>query len=367
MSKTELTPTAIIYTDSTANTATLGLADTSISFSKPLLVSKGVKSSFVVAGTVPDEEFRPAQALQDLSSLSLKNLVNEIVTLEAEENTSAITLTLPPTQGDSNTYLKNDGSGSLSWNAVGSAVGLHHAQNYGTRKAFFSSDRSTTTVIGDVKLSSPGSATFTGFGNRGGPGYGPITSLGNSTNLVLCERNYGRTQTVLSWSQGSSSVYWELFVSMGLAFPLQEDGLQKGWFIFGNDTIQNPVLNLDTIPGVSISTGIAVEYRMGLANHELRFYEGGVLRKTWTVFFKNETGHKTWRFTRNNRTIRIEMKSYAPDTYTYLQHTYVVEHDLTPGFEPTGDRWGTSHYNETNLTTNTNTYLGLLAFESYAV
>lgn len=366
MSKTELTPTGISYTDSNGNTASLGLSDNSITFDTPLLISKGVKSSFAVAGTVPDEEFRPAQALQDLSSLSLKNLVNETVTLEADENTSAFTLTLPATQGDSNTYLKNDGSGSLSWNAVGSAIGLQHAQNYGTRKAWFSSDRSTTTVLSDIYLSTPGSASFTGYGKSAGHVYGPITAIADGTSFLLSQNFYGRHQTVLSWSQGTSSIYWEVFFSMILSYPVV-DGLQKGWFIFGNDTIQNPDLTSDPPPGVSISTGIALEYRLGVQPNQLCLYEAGVLRKTWTISFQNDSGPMTWRLTRNDRIIRVELKSYAPHYYSSVHNQYVLEYELTPGFSPTGDRWGTSHFNETHATTNSNTRISILTFESYAV
>lgn len=357
MSRTELTPSGILYTDSSNNTANVSFSEENITFDKPLQVQKGVKSFFAAAGSRPDENFRPAQALGSVTTLSLKNITNESVTLEADENTSSFSLTLPTTQGDANTYLKNDGTGILSWNAVGASVGLNHARNYGSRKAWFSTDRSTdfNNNLSDIYLSESGTARWKAYSNT----VANVQPMGGKP-LMISQFTYRLSQMVLSWNQGTSSVYWDIYFHVFTRIFNGNNNTDQGWFMFGNDTIDDPTLN--PVPGVAISTGIALEHNTGVLPNQLRLYEAGVLKKSWEIGFRNTNGSSVWRLLRNDRTIRLEI--VGSSSSNWLSQSLVVEYELTPGFEPTGTRWGLSAFNKT---TDTGPQILISTFESYAV
>jgi hypothetical protein len=373
MSKTQITPDGISFTDSANNAATVGLSTTLINFDKPARVLKGVKTSFVAVGeTPPDENNRPTQSLDALASVSIKNLKNDFVTLEADENTSSFTLTFPSVQGGTNTYLKNDGTGALSWNSVGAPVGLYHAANYGTLKAFYCGAHPVSTFnLSRITLAETGTAFYKGVSNGSSSAI-----IGSQGGWVIMNPNEPLAQKVLSWSQGTSSTYWDLQITASF-LRANDDGFQKGLFFFGNDTIEDP--DLTGIPATNISTGIAFEIRLNsipgptstLKPSSLMVYENGVLMKTWDNFPSGNSTYTPRKFqiTRNDRTVRFEaLPEFAGRSGRLGHDSFVVEYELSAGFNPSGSRWGVSSYNKSAATIYySSSYTTIYLIESYAI
>jgi len=60
--------------------------------------------------------------ISGISSLELNGSTSGTLTVQPAATTTSYTVTLPATQGASNTFLKNNGSGVLTWEAAGGGV-----------------------------------------------------------------------------------------------------------------------------------------------------------------------------------------------------------------------------------------------------
>jgi hypothetical protein len=114
--------TQLTFTNTSAATGGLSFnADAKFEFSKHVVAPKGLTSTgFVVDPgasimVVSSFDALSVGAISGVDTLALDGSTSGTLTVQAAATTTSHTLTLPSAQGDVNTYLKNDGTGALSW------------------------------------------------------------------------------------------------------------------------------------------------------------------------------------------------------------------------------------------------------------
>ena len=117
-----LQDTQLTFTNTSAATGGLSFnADAEFEFDKHVVAAQGVTTTGFVSN--PDGSVMPlsvfdtltVSAISGVETLALDGSTSGTLTVQAAATTTSHTLTLPSAQGDANTYLKNDGTGALSW------------------------------------------------------------------------------------------------------------------------------------------------------------------------------------------------------------------------------------------------------------
>lgn len=271
--------------------------------------------------------------------------------LQIEPDPSGVThnLVFPSSLGIPGQYLKNNGTGNLSFGEIVTGYGTNHSWNFGVTKQLWSS------AYGDPFVVTPSISPVTPISRSSNlpqsfPAY--YASLYNRDLMLLSNINW--CSGVLSWDQGVSSDHWEMRVSVRFADSPNRSSsdslstISGSFFLFGNDTIQNVssgqvigVLPTGGLP--SDSTGIAVVFRLDTAlTPIIQILENGTVTKTIEGQIRmNYNLYFQIRIQRRGNILRIERPTVGNATSGNVPLGHLVhEHTLQPNAVFSGTRWG---------------------------
>lgn len=323
----------VIFTDDSSATGSIAFRQNEMVVNKSLnclkgLVSQGIRVDRTARLVVADEIKDP-----EATSIAL-NAVNtsKINLLASDAMLSSYNLIFPPNQGGADEYLQLGNNGALQWTALdGSASqnqqGQENAWNFGTVAQLWCVAEGSPFAAGATKLPiTPSPAENAAFFSD----YYGIQSL----------RVFGANGTVISWDVLESSTDWDLRVNV-LLDSFDGYGV-KGFFLFGNDTIQTASSgNIGIRPQDSTGMLFEVTHNASESSHPIKIREKGVVTKTIESGFPmNNAGGTTFRLQRKGNVLRIELQPQRTVALSgnAFNANVAVEIPLTQSY--TGTRWG---------------------------
>lgn len=357
--QTSLSANALSFTDVDNNTSTIEYNDDNITYNSTLTLSSGVTSTGVVrikAGSdyniLSDFDTLISTNLH-LNDNSLENDPEPKVTLVAPSLESDTTLTLPASQGASSQFLQLDTGSQTKWNFVSSASSPELAWEFGTVAQLWSvcngdpfSDISSPTV--GYQTSAPlltigrDSATNT-TNNHTPPFYTTAEGVHNWALQILTSA--ANKQAAIWWDQSVASTNWDFRACLRI---VDASTWGDSFCFFGNDSRTGETM-VTTSGGQASggraqdSQGICVQVYTGAVPNQVRFWENGVQKASYTAGAKTFSDvYRMFRVQRKDRVIRYEMFPGGDTSASTNSHHFVVEYTLTDGYEPSGVRWGIS-------------------------
>ena len=328
MATSELSDTALTFADASGS-GNLSFVDNQFSGSKTACLS-GVKTSYLKIGN--DEE------IPEFGEVSVKiqkfKSGDYTFDLKAQAETESYDLIIPkPTTSD--TYLRNDGQGNLSWSIPATPNGYNKIWNFGTVMTSWSSADNVDPT--SFQLSSTHASWLPFFRSDAQVG---------GRRLVLQDATQSSNQSVVSFdaSDYSDTCYWELQVSVSFTgiVPVGES-----FIIYGNDTLSSVSTGGD-VTGADQTTGVAVEIdfkgTLDSARYGINVYEGGVLSKSYWYGsdFLADSPFRMMKLRREGGKLRFEVSNQS-DQYSQ-SHRNVIEYTLQSSTTPVGSVFGCSSW-----------------------
>ena len=299
-----------------------------------------VEGSEVGASTT---SFTGATDLGDVSEDQIKltgSVSGNILRIQPDSNGVTHDLIFPSSLGTSGQFLKNNGTGRLSFGEIVTGYGTNHSWNFGVTKQLWSSAYGSPFVVT--------------------PDISPVAPISKSSNLPhlmpgFASVNYNRdisfgnfswTSSVLSWDQGTSSTHWDMrvsvrFASTSIVSSASPGAIGGSFFLFGNDTLESVSGNhttgvMPTGGSPSNSTGIAVVFDLNSAasTRSIQILENGIVTKTIAGLVRMHFNlYFHLRIQRRGNILRIEKPSIG-------DNHFIHEHTLQPNAVFSGTRWG---------------------------
>ena len=197
--------------------------------------------------------------LAELSSIAIKGTTNSVI-IRALTTTNAYSLILPGAQGAANTYLQNNGSGTLSWATAGNVTGPGSSTD--TALALFNGTAGSTLQNSVVLVSSVGAMT----------GVASLALKGTTNSLTISpSASTSSYSLTMPPAQGAASTY------------LQNNGAGTlTWATPGNVT--GPVSSTDTALALFSGTD-----GLTLQNSVVTLSSGGVMAGVKTMTMSGAT------------------------------------------------------------------------------
>ena len=283
------------------------------------------------------------------TSINLKGTNDNVVTLKTADNTTSYTLTFPESLGAVNQFIKNDGSGNLSFSELVGGYGYEHAWNFGTTKQLWSANWGDPWGTNPVKF--PVATLFRAgkwsTDNAGAlPVFYPYDT--NHHNLRLASSSYSKCRAMISWDQGVSSTYWDMRVQLRIsAGGNSTSGCGDYIYFFGNDSLQDISFTSTGNPpsggAPSDSTGILVLWRYNdtssnTTGRYLQVWENGTLAATPPALNTFLSGNMYHEYRIVRRGNKLYFAKTLPEGTSGYDYDTTFEHTLSGEF--TGTRWG---------------------------
>ena len=210
MPTSQLKNTELEFTNSESNQGSLSFT-TSEEFevNRPLQCSQGIVSSnLTVSGS---GSYSVHTNFDDITAgdLRMKDDSGDVITLKAPSSVTAHTLTLPSAQGTSGTYLKNDGSGGLTWSGAASTTDIFPIKFSYTEVASGWNNLNCT-------------HDSTNLGNTSSSAFTPSFSSGTTLSQVVVAAGTYRFTVQFQWKMDKNTTVTSL--NNGVTFMLTWDG-----------------------------------------------------------------------------------------------------------------------------------------------
>ena len=380
---TSLNSTSLSFTDAADNQSAVTYADNYVGFQSTLSASSGITSLNVVrikAGSDYDILSKFSTLTSDtikLNDNSLEYDPEPQITLTAPELSDNTSLSLPLTQGPTDSFLQLDSNPVISkWSFPSTSTSTELAWEFGDVKQLWS------VAYGDpfgdissgagVQTQAPllpiyrDQATSTNDNPANPPSF--LIEGGNVNNMYLgFLTSTASKQAALWWDiplylDLYPSIYWDFRVCARIN---DSNAGGNSFSLFGND--ERTGSNMVTTSGggrAQDNQGICVEIHTDSTPNEVRIWEGSTLKATYTAGTKTFSDNfRIYRLQRKDRVIRYEMFS-GGDT-EFDSHHFVVEYTLSEGYNPGGTRWGMMGHvsNEANLAVKTS-YFEVRTYDS---
>ena len=293
----------------------------------------------------------------DLGDVSNENLSligstsSNTLTIQADPSVTSYNLVLPSTLGTSGEFLKNNGSGILSFSPLVTGYANNQAWIFGTTKQLWSAPFNDPLILAQQDIPPVAPFKYSGFGDL--LHKQPFIYEDNGNRELILFNNRPKGMTIFSWDQGTSSEYWDMRFDLRMDLT---DNVYGGFYLFGNDTLEDVtsqgenVLPTGGLPSDSTGIGVNVMCAVSGNNFPVYIYENGVVTATLSNFsnMTNLVLHQ-FRVQRKGRRLRFEI-CLGPNQHNIAPLVY--EKTLESGTNPTGTRWGISMFGAADIPFN---------------
>lgn len=316
-------------------------------------------------------------------SINLKASNENIVSLKAAASTTSYTLTFPESLGAVNQYIKNDGSGNLSFSELVGGYGYEHSWNFGTTKQLWSANMGDPFGVGTQYQAPTTTISKSGkwaVDNTSAEPFFFAQLQENYAALVLSNASCYKSRTLISWDQSESSTYWDMRVQLKVSNTNSRQAFNNiavGDYIyfFGNDTLQNVSFtstgNAPSGGAPADSTGIVVVFKYNnydASGRNLQVWENGTqtyIRTNIGLDIGKNGGWYDFRIVRRGSNLQFIKSGLDRNAYLNTSPDVVLEHTLTT--EPTGTRWGVGYWSGNTTTATGNSCVSINCIECRAL
>jgi hypothetical protein len=198
---------------SATNTGSVSFASNEFTIDKPAFINQITASQVAVTGAGQVIASSTFGALST-AKVDLTGSLSGILSVQPAANTTSHTLTLPAVQGSADTYLKNNGTGGLSWEAV---VGTGNGGDVlgplsSTDNAIARFDQTSGKILQNSNVTISDSAVVAGVASiaMNGSATGTVTlqpAANSSSHTLTLPTAQGAADTYLS-NDGSGMLSW---------------------------------------------------------------------------------------------------------------------------------------------------------------